>query len=188
MMGVLGCMSCRIRPVFWALWTCVVLPVDVFAEAPLTFADTTVCPVGIIPTSAAVLPLIGHDASRLSVELEADEIDSPTAGTLVLRGGASLIQGARAIYANRLVFDKAAYSVRAGAKVEWSDPVRIEKLDESLLDLVIKTDIVSTVEPPVLIRSASGDRFEADWLALDIQSQTGQAVLRLHAGRRWRSG
>ena len=175
MMGVLGCMSCRIRPVFWALWTCVVLPVDVFAEAPLTFADTTVCPVGIIPTSAAVLPLIGHDASQLSVELEADEIDSPTAGTLVLRGGASLIQGARAIYANRLVFDKAAYSVRAGAKVEWSDPVRIEKLDESLLDLVIKTDIVSTVEPPVLIRSASGDRFEADWLALDIQSQTGQA-------------
>ena len=102
MMGVLGCMSYRIRPIFWALWACVVLPVDVFAEAPLTFADTTVCPVGIIPTSAAVLPLIGHDASRLSVELEADEIDSPTAGTLVLRGGASLIQGARAIYANRL--------------------------------------------------------------------------------------
>ena len=175
MMGVLDYVSCRIRPFLWALWICVVLPVDVFAAAPLTFADTSVCPEEIIPTSTAILPLIGHDVSRLSLELEADEIDSPTADTLVLRGGASLTQGARAIYADRLVFDKAAYSVRAGVKAGWSDPVRVEKLDESLLDLVIKTDIVPMTGPSVLIRSVSGDRFEADWLALEIQSQTGQA-------------
>ena len=89
MMGVLDYVSCRIRPFLWALWIFVVLPVDVFAAAPLTFADTSVCPEEIIPTSTAILPLIGHDVSRLSLELEADEIDSPTADTLVLRGGAS---------------------------------------------------------------------------------------------------
>ena len=86
-----------------------------------------------------------------------------------------MTQGARAIYADRLIFDKAAYSVRAGVKAGWSDPVRIDKLDESLLDLEIKTDIVPMAGPPVLIRSGSGERFEADWLALEIQSQTGQA-------------
>jgi LPS-assembly protein len=172
MMGVLDYVSCRIRPFLWALWTCVVLPMDVFAAAPLTFS---ICPEEIIPTSTAMLPLIGHDVSRLSLALEADEMDSPTADTLVLRGGASLTQGARAIYADRLEFDKVAYTVRAGVKAGWSDPVRVEKLDESLLDLVIKTDIVPMTGPSVLIRSVSGDRFEADWLALEMQSQTGQA-------------
>ena len=73
-MGVLDYVRCRIRPFLWALWICVVLPVDVFAAAPLTFADTSVCPEEIIPTSTAILPLIGHDVSRLSLELEADEV------------------------------------------------------------------------------------------------------------------
>ena len=89
MMGVLDYISCRIRPFLWALWICVVLPVDVFAAAPLTFADTSVCPEEIIPTSTAILPLIGHDVSRLSLELEADEIDSILQGSrsyLVIHG------------------------------------------------------------------------------------------------------
>ena len=76
----------------------------VHAEAPVSFAGLSVCPVDRIGIPATLLPYIGQDHSGFSIELEADQINSPESGVLTLVGNASALQGAQAVYADRMVF------------------------------------------------------------------------------------
>ena len=60
------------------------------AGAPVSFAGLSVCSVDRILTPATLLPYIGQDHSRFSVELEADQINSPESGVLTLVGNAKI--------------------------------------------------------------------------------------------------
>ena len=91
---------------FMVLLLALVVSGPAHAEAPVSFAGLSVCPVDRIGIPATLLPYIGQDHSGFSIELEADQINSPESGVLTLVGNASVVQGAQAVYADRMVFNR----------------------------------------------------------------------------------
>jgi LPS-assembly protein len=83
------------------------------AGTPVSLADLSVCPVDQIGTPATLVPYLGQDHSGFSIELEADQISSPESGVLTLIGNASAVQGAQAVYADRIVFRRTDRVVEA---------------------------------------------------------------------------
>ena len=90
------------------------------AEAPVSFAGESVCPDDVIDTPSSMLHFIGHDPAGLKIELESDQIDLPQPGVLSLSGNSSVIQGAQAIFADNIVFDKEALSLKSDRAVVYS--------------------------------------------------------------------
>ena len=93
-------------PGFIVLFLALVVFEPAHAKAPVSFAGLSVCPVDRIGVPATLLPYIGKDHSVFSIELEADQINSPESGVLTLVGNASVVQGAQAVYADRVVFSR----------------------------------------------------------------------------------
>jgi hypothetical protein len=75
---------------FMVLLLAAVVSGPAHAGAPVSFAGLSVCPVDRIGIPATLLPYIGQDNSGFSIELEADQINSPESGVLTLVGNASV--------------------------------------------------------------------------------------------------
>ncbi len=87
------------------------------AAAPVSFAGQSICMPDRITKPAALLPYLGLNYSNYPLEFEADLIQSPQQGVLTLKGDASVVQGAQAVYANQLIFSRQDSSVRAAGNV-----------------------------------------------------------------------
>ena len=98
---------------FMVLLLALVVSGPVAAGAPVSFAGPSVCPVDRIGTPATLLPYLGQDHSGFAIELEADQINSPESGVLTLIGNASAVQGAQAVYDDRIVFRRTDRVVEA---------------------------------------------------------------------------
>lgn len=106
----------------------------------ISFAGAEVCPADVIPTPTQLLPFVGSDPSTQSIELEADQIDAPDANTLVLSGGAHVIQGAQAVYADQIAYNKETYSVRADGNITLHSASG-DRLQADMLELELETRI-----------------------------------------------
>jgi len=96
-------------------------PASISADTPIVFADETTCPADVIAVPENLLPYISRDPARLPINLEADQIDLPSAEQLELKGGALATQGARGIYADEIRFDKKTLSLEATNAVLYSE-------------------------------------------------------------------
>ena len=152
------------------------------AEAPVSFADETICPDDVIDTPPLMLPYIGRDPTGLKIELESDQIDLPRPGVLSLSGKSSVIQGAQAIFADRIVFDKEALSLKSERAVVHS--YQGDKITASSLELDLETRVGSAEEvrfqiaergaiPKTSIVDPTGHSFDESGFTYAVAGQIG---------------
>jgi LPS-assembly protein len=103
-------------------------------------AHAGVCPVNWIGAPATLLPYLGQEPSGFSIELEADQINSPESGVLTLVGNASAVQGAQAVYADRMVFSRDDRVVEAAGGVVMHS-IQGDRITADLLQLDLETRI-----------------------------------------------
>ncbi|MEK9625889.1 MAG: hypothetical protein VW311_03195, partial [Gammaproteobacteria bacterium] len=123
---------------------CIVLlliPSGTSAQAPVVFTDETTCPADAIQVPEELTPYLEMDATRMPINLEADSIDLPSSDELELRGNAFATQGARAIYANEILFNKKTMSLQAQEATMFSE--QGDRITAAELDLEIETRIGS---------------------------------------------
>jgi LPS-assembly protein len=125
---------------FMVLLLALVVSGPAHAGAPVSFAGPSVCPVDRIRIPATLLPYIGQDHSGFSIELEADQINSPDPGVLTLVGNASLVKGAQAVYADRVVFSRDDRVVEATGDVVMHS-IQGDRITADLLQLDLETRI-----------------------------------------------
>jgi LPS-assembly protein len=111
------------------------------AQAPLVFADESTCPADLIKVPDNLIPYLEMDATRMPINLEADSIDLPSSDELELRGNAFATQGARAIYADEILFNKKTMSLQAQNATLFSE--QGDLITAAELDLEIETRIGS---------------------------------------------
>ena len=129
-----------LTPRFMALLLALVVSGPASAGAPVSFAGPSVCPVDRILTPATLLPYIGQDHSGFPIELEADQIDSPESGVLTLVGNASAVQGAQAVYADRMMFSRYDRVVEAVGDVVMHS-IQGDRITADLLKIDLETRI-----------------------------------------------
>jgi len=117
------------------------IPSGTSAQAPVVFADETTCPADAIQVPGELTPYLEMDATRMPINLEADSIDLPSSDELELRGNAFATQGARAIYANEILFNKKTMSLQAQEATMFSE--QGDRITAAELDLEIETRIGS---------------------------------------------
>jgi LPS-assembly protein len=125
---------------FMLLLLALVVSGPVLAGAPVSFAGLSVCPVDRIGAPATLLPYLGQDHSGFSIELEANQINSPKSGVLTLVGNASAVQGAQAVYADRMVFGRDDRVVEAAGDVVMYS-IHGDRITADLLELDLETRI-----------------------------------------------
>ena len=111
------------------------------AQAPVVFADESTCPADLIRVPDDLIPYLEMDATRMPINLEADSIDLPSSDELELRGNAFVTQGARAIYADEILFNKKTMSLQAQNATLFSE--QGDLITAAELDLEIETRIGS---------------------------------------------
>jgi len=129
-----------LTPRFLALLLALLVSGPASAGAPVSFAGPSVCPVNRIFTPATLLPYLGQDHSGFPIELEADQIDSTESGVLTLVGNASAVQGAQAVYADRMVFSRDDRVVEASGDVVMHS-TQGDRITADLLQLDLETRI-----------------------------------------------
>ncbi|MBT5626277.1 MAG: LPS-assembly protein LptD, partial [Proteobacteria bacterium] len=127
------------RAALVVLWVSVSFATTVKAQAPVIFADEEACPADLIDVPLDLIPYLNRDPAQLPINLEADSIDIPSADKLELRGGAFATQGARAIYANEILFDKKTMSLEAKKAILFSE--QGDRITAVALDLDMETRI-----------------------------------------------
>jgi len=110
------------------------------AGAPISFAGPSACVADRIATPATLLPYLGQDNSGFPIELAADQINSPESDVLTLLGNASVVQGAQAVYADRMVFRRDDRVVEAAGGVVMHS-IRGDRITADLLQLDLETRI-----------------------------------------------
>ena len=116
------------------------IPIETNAALPVFFADRATCEIDRIRTPETLIPFLRQDSSAFPIHLEADVIDSLEPGMLSLLGNASAVQGAKAVYADRIIFGRENQVVEATGNVVMhsSDGDRITA---SSLELDLETQI-----------------------------------------------
>ena len=121
------------------LWVSVASATTAKAQAPVNFADEKACPADLIDVPLDLIPYLNRDSAQLPINLEADSIDIPSADKLELRGGAFATQGARAIYADEILFNKKTMSLEAKKAILFSE--QGDRITAVALDLDMETRI-----------------------------------------------
>ena len=121
------------------LWVSVASATTAKAQAPVNFADEKACPADLIDVPLDLIPYLNRDSAQLPINLEADSIDIPSADKLELRGGAFATQGARAIFADEILFDKKTMSLEAKKAIVFSE--QGDRITAVALDLDMETRI-----------------------------------------------
>ncbi len=106
----------------------------------LFFAGPEICPQDVIDIPQILLDGMGQDPSTQQIVLEADAIDSADGNVLQLTGNAQVIQGAQAIYAEKIAYDKEAFSLEAEQDVTIYTP-RGDRMELGRLSLDMETFI-----------------------------------------------
>lgn len=130
----------NLAPRFMALLLALAISGPAPAGAPVSFAGRSLCPVDRIGTPATLLPYIGQSHSEFSIELEADQINSPESDVLTLVGNASVVQGAQAVYADRMVFSRGDRVIEAAGDVVMHS-IQGDRVKADLLQLDLETRI-----------------------------------------------
>ena len=82
-------------------------------EDTLFFAEPSVCPKDVIDIPGFLLDAYGADPAERQIILESDQIETPDGVEIILTGNAQVVQGPQAIFAQRIVYDKDAYTLNA---------------------------------------------------------------------------
>ena len=116
------------------------IPLTAQASPSVFFKDQATCEINRIKTPATLIPFLRQDASGFPIQLEADAIDSPESGMLSLVGNASATQGARAVYADSIVFGRDDQVVEAIGNVVLHS-MDGDRITASSLQLDLETHI-----------------------------------------------
>lgn len=96
------------------------------------FAGAEICRPGLLNIPAELKAAAGGGAD-LPIHIEADSIETEENNTVILRGNAEVVQGARALYAERIVYHRDTYRANAtGGVVLYTaggDEIRAQALD-----------------------------------------------------------
>ena len=97
------------------------------------FAGAEICRPSLINVPVALKAESEKAASGLPIHLEADSIETESDNTVILRGSAEVVQGARGVYAERIVYYRDTYRANAAGGVVFytagGDEIRAEALD-----------------------------------------------------------
>ena len=95
------------------------------------FAGAEICRPGLIKVPAELKAASG--GAGLPIHIEADSIETSADNTVILRGSAEVVQGARGVYAERIVYYRDTYRAAATGGVVFytagGDEIRAEALD-----------------------------------------------------------
>ena len=95
------------------------------------FAGAEICRPGLIGVPAELKAASG--GAGLPIHIEADSIETSADNTVILRGSAEVVQGARGVYAERIVYHRDTYRANATGGVVFytagGDEIRAEALD-----------------------------------------------------------
>ena len=100
-------------------------------DAQVEFAGAEICRPGLINVPATLKAASG--GTGLPIHIEADSIETEADNTVILRGSAEVVQGARGVYAERIVYYRDTYRANATGGVVFytagGDEIRAEVLD-----------------------------------------------------------
>ena len=100
-------------------------------DAQVEFASAEICRPGLINVPAELKAASG--GTGLPIHIEADSIETEADNTVILRGSAEVVQGARGVYAERIVYHRDTYRANAAGDVVFytagGDEIRAEALD-----------------------------------------------------------
>ena len=100
-------------------------------DAQVEFAGAEICRPGLIKVPAELKAASG--GAGLPIHIEADSIETSADNTVILRGSAEVVQGARGVYAERIVYHRDTYRANATGGVVFytagGDEIRAEALD-----------------------------------------------------------
>ncbi len=156
-------------------------PSSVFDE-PISFAGAEICtparinlPTALKNTSVKNTPATADPP----IQVEADDIESVSDTTLILRGNAEVVQGNRGIYAERIVFNRDTYRAKAHGDVVLyttnGDEIRAATLD-------IEVDTYIGAASDVRIRLADDAVFRADQSAPDLRARANAQTVHFNGG------
>ena len=95
------------------------------------FAGAEICRPSLINVPAELKAASG--GTGLPIHIEADSIETEADNTVILRGSAEVVQGARGVYAERIVYHRDTYRANAAGGVVFytagGDEIRAEALD-----------------------------------------------------------
>jgi len=104
------------------------------------YTEASFCQIDQIQTPSTIIPFIGRDSSNMPFQLEADQIDVPVSGKISLDGNASVIQGAKAIYADHIMYGKDDRVIEAMGNVVMHTS-NGDRIEASALQLDFETQI-----------------------------------------------
>jgi LPS-assembly protein len=181
---------CRFLAVLLAL----TVSISALAGAPVSFSGPSVCAADQIRIPSTLLPYLGQDHSKFPIELEADQINSIESGVLALVGNASVIQGAQAVFADRMAFSREDRVVKAAGGVVMHS-IQGDRITADLLQLDLETRIgrvdnvhfqIATTDPSIKRCPSGGCLAEQ---RIDQSAVSGaQARLRGYAKRGYFEG
>ena len=100
-------------------------------DAQVEFAGVEICRPSLISVPVELKAASG--GTGLPIHIEADSIETEADNTVILRGNAEVVQGARGVYAERIVYHRDTYRANAAGGVVFytagGDEIRAEALD-----------------------------------------------------------
>ena len=100
-------------------------------DAQVEFAGAEICRPSLISVPVELKAASG--GTGLPIHIEADSIETEADNTVILRGSAEVVQGARGVYAERIVYHRDTYRANAAGGVVFytagGDEIRAEALD-----------------------------------------------------------
>ncbi len=101
--------------------------------AEIGFADAQICQPDVINVPDSIRTAAIGSASELPTQIEADEIEVENETQLaILTGNAQILQGNRGVYADKMIYDQAAYKADAEGNVRFYTSNGDEIIAESL--------------------------------------------------------